>query len=171
MPRGGSVLSGREIRELILRGELIRGAIDLDVQVTPNGFDLSLKDIYMFTGAGRVDFSNVNRKISEVRRVEARDGVYFLDPGAYKVVFNEVISLPKDMVAFGAPRSSLLRCGVMVACAVFDAGYYGRSEALMVVGNPYGFTVEQGARIVQLTFIRIGEETEGYRGQYLGENL
>jgi len=24
---------------------------------------------------------------------------------------------------------------------------------------------------VQLTFIRIGEETEGYRGQYLGENL
>jgi len=74
-------------------------------------------------------------------------------------------------MALARPRSSLLRCGVTVDTAVWDAGYSGRSQSLMVVYNPLGFRLQRNARIVQLVFLRLTRETEGYRGAYQGENI
>jgi len=65
----------------------------------------------------------------------------------------------------------LLRCGVTVNTAVWDAGYSGRSQSLMVVYNPQGFRIQRNARIVQLVFLRLTHETEGYRGVYQRENI
>ncbi|MBS7246694.1 MAG: deoxyuridine 5'-triphosphate nucleotidohydrolase [Candidatus Jordarchaeales archaeon] len=164
-------LSGHEVRKLILEHSLVSDYLDLNVQVTSNGFDLSLRDVYSFNGPGRVDFSNAGRLIPDAVKLNPEGNVYSLKPGAYKVVFNEVLNLPRDIFALGFPRSSLLRCGVTVHCAVFDAGYHGRSESLMTVSNPYGFILEKNARIVQLVFFRLSEPSEGYKGKYLGENL
>jgi len=74
-------------------------------------------------------------------------------------------------MALARPRSSLLRCGVTVNTAVWDAGYSGRSQSLMVVYNPQGFRVQRNARVVQLVFLRLTQETEGYRGVYQEENI
>ena len=74
-------------------------------------------------------------------------------------------------MALGAPRSSLLRCGVTVHMAVWDAGYSGRSQSLLVVFNPQGFRCERNARVAQLVFMELANETEGYRGIYQGENI
>ncbi|MBS7287526.1 MAG: deoxyuridine 5'-triphosphate nucleotidohydrolase [Candidatus Freyarchaeota archaeon] len=169
--RLGGALSGSEIRKLILEHGLVKEYVNLDVQLTSNGFDLSLREVHSFNGPGRVDFSNVNRIIPDTVKLEPKGGAYFLKPGMYKVVFNEVLNLPNDVIALGFPRSSFLRCGATVCCAVFDAGYHGRSESLMIIGNPHGFFLEKNARIVQLAFFRLEEPSEGYRGQYLGENL
>ena len=94
-----------------------------------------------------------------------------LMPGAYVITFNEIVNLPKNVMALGAPRSSLLRCGVTVHTAVWDAGYSGRSQSLMVVYNPFHFRVQRNARIAQLVFFELTEETEGYSGAYQGENI
>ncbi len=166
----GGILSGREIRRLILEQKIIEEYLDLDIQLAPNGFDLSLREIHSFTSSGYVDFSNAKRSLSSTVKLNPKNGVYSLKPGSYKVVFNEVLRLPNDVVALGFPRSSLLRCGVTVHCAVFDAGYYGRSESLLFVGNSHGFTLEKNARIVQLVLFRLSEPSEGYKGRYLGEN-
>ena len=69
------------------------------------------------------------------------------------------------------PRSSLLRCGVTVGTAVWDAGYSGRSQSLMVIYNPQGIRLQKNARIIQLVFFQLTQETEGYRGIYQGENI
>ena len=74
-------------------------------------------------------------------------------------------------MALATPRSSLLRCGVTVNTAVWDTGYSGRSQSLLVVYNPRGIRLEKNARIVQLVFFTLDRETEGYRGAYQGENL
>jgi len=69
----------------------------------------------------------------------------------------------KTLAAIAKPRSSLLRCGVTVETAVWDAGYSGRSESLLVVFNNNGFRLRKNARILQLLFFRLGEEVrEGY---------
>ncbi|MBI3743598.1 MAG: deoxyuridine 5'-triphosphate nucleotidohydrolase, partial [Chloroflexi bacterium] len=74
--------------------------------------------------------------------------------------------------ALGRTRSSLLRCGAALHTAVWDAGYSGRSESLMVVYNPAGFTLEHNARIMQLVFFALAQEVhEGYRGVYKGERM
>ena len=74
-------------------------------------------------------------------------------------------------MALGQPRSSLLRCGVTINMAVWDAGYSGRGQALLTVFNPHGFKLQKNARVAQLVFFQLAAETEGYNGTYQGENL
>jgi dUTP pyrophosphatase len=74
-------------------------------------------------------------------------------------------------MAFGRPRSSLLRCGAAIHTAVWDAGYRGRSEALLVVVAHEGVRLAPGARVLQLVFVRLEAATRAYSGAYQGENV
>jgi len=75
-------------------------------------------------------------------------------------------------MALGKSRSSLLRGGVTIHNAVWDAGYHGRSQALLMVYNPYGFSVAQNARVLQLVFLTLDAATSvPYNGAFQGENL
>jgi dUTP pyrophosphatase len=73
-------------------------------------------------------------------------------------------------MALGLSRSSLLRCGASLHTAVWDAGYSGRSESLLVVHNPAGLDLEKNARVLQLVFSKLTGKSEGYNGIYQGEN-
>ncbi|MEZ4505560.1 MAG: hypothetical protein R2848_06755 [Thermomicrobiales bacterium] len=93
-----------------------------------------------------------------------------LSPGPYHITYAETVSLPKDLMALGRPRSSLTRSGVAIHTAVWDAGYSGRSTSLLVVSNPAGFRVQR-ARVAQLVFIQLSTADDvGYQGIYQGEN-
>jgi dUTP pyrophosphatase len=144
-------------------------------QFQPCGIDITMKEVYRFKDAGLIDFDNKERKISDVEPVpfdggESGDRVS-LKPGAYKVIFNEYVRIPKDVAGLCLPRSSLLRCGVTLECAVWDPGYEGRSEALLVVRNEHGVTFKKNAKIGQMVFIKLAEEAKSlYSGQYKGEN-
>ena len=168
-----AILSRQDIYRLLQQQPpLIEGYINLEEQVQPNGIDLTLREIAMLQSSGRIAVSNSQRVVSDLAPL-VFDGLGFIDlvPGAYIITYNEIVHLPGDVMALARPRSSLLRCGVTVDTAVWDAGYSGRSQSLMVVYNPQGFRVERNARIVQLVFLRLIQETEGYRGAYQGENI
>jgi dUTP pyrophosphatase len=65
-----------------------------------------------------------------------------------------------------------LRCGVSIHNAVWDAGYSGRSQSLMVVYNQQGFRLYRNARIVQMVFFFLNREVaQGYQGMFQGENI
>jgi len=168
-----AVLSRHDIHKLLqLEPPLIEGYIDLEAQLQPNGFDLTLRQIALLQTAGRIAISNSQRLVSDLAPL-VFDGLDFIDltPGAYIITYNEIVHLPNNVMALARPRSSLLRCGVTVNTAVWDAGYSGRSQSLMVVYNPQGFRVQRNVRIVQLVFLRLTGETEGYHGAYQDENL
>jgi len=167
------VLSGNEIRRLIAdKPPLIEGWLDLEAQVQPNGFDLTLRDLAAMTSAGSITVDNRERKVSDlVPLAFDKKGNIELAAGIYMITYNEVVRLPKNIMALGRPRSSLLRCGVSVGTAVWDAGYSGRSQSLLVVYNPHGFRVQRNARLTQLVFFELSGETEGYDGAYQGENI
>ena len=167
-----AVLSRQDIQRLTKqKPPLIEGYINLEEQLQPNGFDLTLRDIALPQSAGRITAQNSQRQLPGLAPL-VFDSLGFIDlvPGAYIVTYNEVVHLPKDVMALGRPRSSLLRCGVTVGMAVWDAGYEGRSQSLLTVYNPQGFRLQQNARIGQLIFMRLTGETEGYQGVYQGEN-
>jgi dUTP pyrophosphatase len=94
-----------------------------------------------------------------------------LSQGQYVITFNEIVHLPKNIMALARTRSSLLRCGVTIETAVWDAGYEGRSQSLMVVHNRYGFRLKKDAKVIQLIFFRLTGETEGDQGIFQGEKL
>jgi len=168
-----AVLSGIDIKRL-LKNEppLVEGLLNPEEQVQPNGVDLTLRDIAMLQMPGTIAVSNAQRVVSDTSPL-VFDGLGYIDlmPGVYSITYNEIVHLPKDVMALARPRSSLLRCGVTVGTAVWDAGYAGRSESLLVVYHPQGFRVQKNARVVQMIFMKLSGEAEGYNGTYQGENI
>lgn len=167
------MLNREEIKRLIQENKLISNYVDMDTQLTPNGFDLTVARIYEFNGAGAVDFSNKERKIPECRELLPqkekeydRFGWWSLNPGIYKVVTNEIVKLPLDLIGVAYPRSSLARMGAFTQTGVWDAGFEGVSEFVLVVANQLGMELKQNARVAQLLFTRITETETGYNGIY-----
>jgi len=167
------VLSGSDIRRLIGRNPpLVEGWLSLDEQVQTNGIDLTLRDVSLMRSKGQIVVDNKDRVVSWLSPLSFDTREYVdLTAGIYMITYNEIVHLPKNIMALGRPRSSLLRCGVSVGTAVWDAGYEGRSQSLLVVHNPVGFRVQKNARITQLIFLELTGESEGYKGLYQGENI
>lgn len=168
------MLSRDELRERIEReAPLIENMIDEDTQLQPNSVELTLRSVEALGGAGAVDFDNSQRQVPQSENIDFdSEGWILLAPGVYKVTFNEIVNIPLDLAAIARPRSSLLRCGVTVESAVWDSGYRGRSESMLVVYNPYGFRVKKNARLLQLVFYSLrGEVRQGYNGRYQHENI
>ncbi len=168
-----AVLSKQDIHRLLQQEPpLIEGYIDLETQVQPNGIDLTLREVALLQTSGKIAASDSQRLVSALAPL-VFDGLGFIDlmPGAYIITYNEIVHLPNNVMALARPRSSLLRCGVTVNTAVWDAGYSGRSQSLMVVYNPQGFRLQRNARIVQLIFLQLTQQTEGYQGAYQNENI
>jgi dUTP pyrophosphatase len=86
------------------------------------------------------------------------------------VRYAERVAVPVDCGGLCFPRSSLIRMGVHVPTAVWDAGYAGRGQGLLIVTNPHGVRLQRGARIVQLVLFRLSEAVKaGYAGRYQHE--
>jgi dUTP pyrophosphatase len=167
------MLNREEIKRLIEKNDLVSNYCDLDTQLTPNGIDLTAAKIFQFSQPGALDFSNKERKIPQslelpVKKEKPEDkfGWWSLAPGIYKVVTNEKVKLPKDLIGVAFPRSSLLRMGAFTQTGVWDAGFEGISEFVIVVTNPLGMKLKQNARVVQLLFTKITETETGYNGIY-----
>ncbi len=168
-----AILSKPDILRLLEQEPpLIEGCIKPEEQIQPNGIDFTLREVAMLQSAGRIAVANSQRLISDLAPL-VFDGLDFIHlmPGAYIITYNEVVHLPGNVMALAMPRSSLLRCGVTVNTAVWDAGYSGRSQSLMVVYNPQGIRLQRNARMVQIVFFQLTRETEGYHGAYQGENI
>lgn len=170
---GGAL--GREaiLARLASDKPLISDYLSLEDQLQPNGFDLSVAQVSELAGPGALGRTNAERVVPEARPLAFDDaGWLALDPGMYQVLFNEVVSLPNDLMALGRPRSSLCRCGATLGTAVWDAGYTGRSTALLVITNPAGLRIARDARVMQLVFFTLDTPTaDGYSGIYQGENI
>lgn len=166
------MLNSSEIRRLIEERRLITEYVDLENQLQPSGFDLSMGEVHSFKGGGSVDFSNEERAIASSKPLKPdRDGWYYLRSGCYTVVYNEVVRMPLDVAAIARTRSTLLRNGATVETAVWDPGYRGRSSSLLVVHNPHGIRLKRNARVAQLVFFRIRKVDEGYRGIFQDERV
>ena len=168
------ILSREDILKMLeVEPPLVENLRDIQQQVQPSGIDLTVKEVALLSSSGSLGLSNEGRVLSDTSPL-VFDGLSRLDllPGCYLVTFNEVVNIPKNIMALATPRSSLLRCGVSVHNAVWDAGYSGRSQALMVVYNQQGFRLHKDARIIQMVFFSLNREVaEGYKGKFQGENI
>ncbi len=168
-----AVLSKQDIHRLLQQEPpLIEGYINLEEQVQPNGVDLTLREVALLQSSGKIAVKDSQRLVSDLTPL-VFNGLDFIDlmAGVYIITYNEIVHLPRNVMALATPRSSLLRCGVTINTAVWDAGYSGRSQSLMVVYNPQGFCLQRNARVLQLVFFQLTQETEGYQGAYQRENI
>jgi dUTP pyrophosphatase len=168
-----TVLSKTDIQRLIRAvPPLVENYLDLESQLQPNGIDVTVRDIARLQSSGTIAVDNANRQLSSLTPLEFdRQGYVDLTSGPYLITLNEIVNLPNNVMALSRPRSSLLRCGVTIETAVWDAGYSGRSQSLLVVHNSSGFRLQRNSRVLQLIFFFLTGETEGYKGKYQRENI
>lgn len=135
------------------------------------GLKLHVDKIFAFSNKGGL-YNNV-KKISDVVEVKPDSrGIYELAAGAYRIRYKELVKVPDDALALAIPRSTLLRIGATIFTAVWDPGYEGRGEGLMVVFNPHGIELEEGVQVAQLVFVKLDRATRFvYRGSYYRENI
>jgi dUTP pyrophosphatase len=164
------ILVKKEILERIKKQDLITDFINLEKQLTPNGFDLTVATISQFNGAGSLDFSNKQRCIPSAQTMQPIKadqsqpyGWWELAAGSYKVKTNESVNLSSNIIALAFSRTSLLRMGAFTEHGVWDAGFSGRGEFILNVTNNAGIRIKQNARLAQLIFYEVAE-TESYNG-------
>jgi len=152
---------------------LVESMIDTKTQTQMCGIELTLNRVERFTSAGAVAFDNSERKLPQTELIDFDpSGWIDLTPGSYLVTFNEIVNIPKDVAALARARSTLQRCGASLETALWDPGYRGRSQSLLVVYNPQGLRLKKNARLMQLVFMRLEKEAEKvYSGKYQGENI
>lgn len=167
-----SVLSREELRAALAAHPPLVEDLDAEHQLQPNGIDIRLERVQRLTSPALLGASDAVREPSAREDVKPdADGWWDLHQGAYVIGYREKVNLPADLTALIRPRSSLLRSGVTVHGAVWDAGYSGRGEGLLAVMNPRGYRIQRGARIAQLVFFRLSRATvERYAGRYQGED-
>ena len=166
------MLNDKILRKLITEHNLVTEYIDLDKQLQPSGFDLSLESVEAYLGGGTVDFNNRERVIADTKTIEPdKDGWINLEKGVYKLIYNEVVKIPLNVAAIARTRSTLLRNGADVGTAVWDPGYEGRSSSMLTVHNPYGLRLKKDARVAQLIFFETEDVEKGYSGVYQKERM
>ncbi len=164
------ILSKHEIRELIEKQKLVEGFIDLEKQLQPASFDLTLSKVYSFEGEATIDFDNSKRVLNKNIELPFKDGFVTLEKGDYKVQFNETVRIPDGLAAFSTTRSSLARCGSFAHMGWWDPGYHGSGSSLLHVGA--SLKLEKNARIAQMIFLRLNDKArELYSGAYHKENV
>lgn len=169
--RAVSVLSREELRAALAAERPLVEGIDPATQLQPNGIDLRVDRVQRLTSPGLLGAApNLREPAAREDVAPDADGWWVLHQGGYVIGYAETVHLPTDVMAFARPRSSLLRSGVAIHTAVWDAGYSGRGEGLLSVLNPKGYRLQRGAAVLQLVFLRLGvPAAEGYRGRYQGE--
>lgn len=167
-----SVLSREELRAALAARPPLVEDVDVATQLQPNGIDLRVERVQRLTSPALLGASDALREPAAREEVKADvDGWWDLHPGPYVITYRERVNMPADLTALVRPRSSLLRSGVAIHGAVWDAGYSGRGEGLLAVMNPRGYRLQRGARVAQLVFFRLTATAgEGYAGRYQGEN-
>jgi dUTP pyrophosphatase len=153
-----------------MMAEFIKDMVDENIQIQPSGTDLTVDKVFIFKEPGRIGFKE--KHLPALEEAIFSDNYWKLAPGAYKIRFREIVKVPENMAGLCVPRSTLLRMGGFVACALWDPGYVGRGEALLYVGNPRGLFLEKDSRVAQLFYMEVKKPLEKtYKGSYQGEGL
>lgn len=168
------ILSDREIlKQIMSEKPLIENYINLEKQLQPAGFDLTLNSIYSISSYGEI-FNSYNKEdvLPIYNEIKTINELYNLNKGAYLIIYNEVINLPNDLMALVYPRSTLIRMGATIYTAIWDPGYNGRGRGLLNIFNEKGIILRKNSRIAQIVFLKLtSSSNRKYSGKYIKEGL
>lgn len=162
------MLSEKEIIELVKNGWLVTNFIDMNTQIQPAGVDLSVGKIFVQKTEGVLDFDNSKRVLPELEEILTHTDYWELEPGAYIIVPNEYIKLPKNMAAIVLPRSSAAMCGLAIHSALWEPGYEGRGIIYVTISKRV--KIFKNTRFGQIIFFYTTGNSN-YNGIFKGEDV
>jgi dUTP pyrophosphatase len=157
------LLTASEIRQLIVNEDLISGYIDMETQMQPAGFDVTLAKVLTIDKMEPHELSEAKHvflfhMIPVLNLVEPLET---LRP--YCLITNEFFNMPDNVTANCITKSSLTRLGAVLGSGIIDAGYSGRLSFSLISTLP--IIMHPGDGIAQVQFIK-HKRTFKYHGKY-----
>ena len=137
--------------------------------VQPNAVDLRLDKVFaikpvLFT-IGEDDTgkeTKLHRGSQEM--YPDKEGYFYLMPGSYEVIMENIIDVAEGEAGFVITRSTLNRNGVFISSGLYDSGYNGvMAGVLHVMMAPA--KIKKGTRIGQFLLFK-SESLKKYDGDY-----
>jgi deoxycytidine triphosphate deaminase len=131
----------------------------------PNAVDLRLGKVFKIRDE-IFEISNEHKKHrgTEYEVLPDDEGYYFLEPGHYEVVMDNIIRVGENEAGWVITRSTLNRNGLFITSGLYDSGYHGALACVLhVMVGPA--KIKKGTRIGQyLSFD--AESLSMYDGDY-----
>lgn len=144
----------------------VEGLLHLETQAAAVGLDLTVGSVHRLTGAGSLDFGGSELEAAPSTPVNTRlrseddeYGWWALEPGSYRVRFNESLTLEEGEVARIFPLERLLLAGAGHPAFLAD-GPRDPLETLLTVGEA-GCRLKENCRISRLVVVRNGRRADG----------
>lgn len=130
--------------------------------VQPNAIDVKINRVYQLLSAAAIPKEGKTAP-ADVKEIACDDSFFYLHPGVYSFDAAHEVEMAEGEVGFLIPRSSLTRNGVDIRSGLYDSGYKGGINGLLVVHN--SINIEKGARVAQFVICK-AEAVAQYNGQY-----
>ena len=132
--------------------------------VQPNAVDLRVdKILKILSNDFTIDENQKVHRGSEELEPD-KDGYFHLEPGAYEVLMENIITIGHGEAGWVIPRSTLNRNGVFLTSGLYDSGYKGVMASVMHVTTGT-MHIAKGTRIGQ--YLNFQAETLSmYDGDY-----
>lgn len=130
----------------------------------PNAVDLRLDKVFRIS-PNVFEITNEHKKHRGSEEIfPDNEGFYYLDPGHYEVIMENVIEVGPDEAGWVITRSTFNRNGCFLTSGLYDSGYHGvMAGVLHVTIGPA--KIQRGTRIGQyLSFD--AESLSRYEGSY-----
>lgn len=139
-----------------------------DEDIQPNAVDLRVDKIYRmdqlrtFT-IGEENGKEVKQHRGSLELYTDEEGYWFLSPGSYEIVMENIINVGPDEAGWVITRSTLNRNGLFITSGLYDSGYHGVMAGALHVKAPA--RIKKGTRVGQFLLFR-SQALKKYDGDY-----
>lgn len=133
--------------------------------IQPNAVDLRVAKIFKIK-AEEFFITNETKRhrgSEEIPTYPTNDS-WYLEPGTYEIVMENIIHVGEDEAGWVITRSTLNRNGVFITSGLYDSGYHGvMAGALHVTTGP--MWIKKGTRVGQFLLFK-SQALKKYDGDY-----
>lgn len=130
----------------------LESIIHRETQQHDNHFDLTVSEIYSFTGAGILDFGGSEFQPADTERVSSEKksdeeyGWWYLSEGIYRATMNETIMEFEDTIAVLAPHAHTQEAGIITNTAMLSSRDEGQKVTVNFRVPEPGCHIKENAR-------------------------
>ena len=136
--------------------------------IQPNAVDLRVEKIFRmdlnktFT-IGEENGKEVKQHRGSTELYPDEEGYWYLNPGSYEIVMENIIHVGPDEAGWVITRSTLNRNGLFITSGLYDSGYHGVMAGALHVTAPA--KIKKGTRVGQFLLFT-SQSLKKYDGDY-----
>lgn len=167
------ILGTQELLKLVKEKNLVEGLSQRELKrPTGTGFELRLGELFEIRGPGflGIEDRQTPTEKSLAKYDPRKTTKILLKPGQFYLAQTvETVKQTENLQIVMFPRSSLFRSGLLLLSSFGDPGWQGKLTFGLINLHNQPFTIEMGARFVQINFFEIkGKILKPYQGQWQG---